>query len=84
MRTKLYISILQINLKIQLMNAQKKSFISFVRREDLSNKDRFLIAYIFLFQKEWGTVTRLANKYNTSRTFIYDNVKKFEKTLEKD
>ncbi len=42
------------------------------------------MAYIFLFQKEWGTVTRLANKYNTSLTFIYDNAKIFKNLLERD
>ena len=36
------------------------------------------------FKKKWGTVTNLADKYNTSRPFIYDNAKIFENLLKVD
>ena len=35
------------------MNTQKKN-LRFVRREDLTQQDRFLMAYVFIFQKKMG------------------------------
>jgi len=54
------------------MYTQKVKYPVFQRRTDLSIQTRFLIAYIVCFQNKWGTVTRLSDKYNVSRTFIYD------------
>jgi hypothetical protein len=54
----------------------------FQKREDISIDKRFLIAYIVTYQSSWGKVTRLANKNNVSRQFIYNTAKLFNHFLD--
>jgi hypothetical protein len=65
------------------MYTQKVRPTLFQKRPDLTIQNRFLIAYIACFQNKWGTVTRLADKYNVSRTFIYDLSNYFSHLIEK-
>jgi len=60
------------------MYTQEVTQSIFQRKPELTFQKRFLIAYIVIFQYSWGTITRLANKYNTSRQFIYDTVELFK------
>ncbi len=49
------------------VHTKKSLFPLFKRRADLIFQKRFLIVYIVLFQYRWGTISRLADKYNVSR-----------------
>ena len=66
------------------MYTKKAQQLLFTKRKDLTFQKRFLIAYIVLFQYSWGTITRLSDKYNVSRQFIYDNTKVFSIFLKPD
>ena len=47
--------------------------MKFLRRPDLNTEIRINIVLVALFsQGAYGTITRLARKYNVSRTFIYE------------
>ena len=46
--------------------------VRFYRRPDLTTKVRLRIASIALFFSVYGTISRLSDKYNVSRQFIYD------------
>jgi hypothetical protein len=61
------------------MHTQEFTQTQFQRKPELTLQKRFIIAYIVIFQNTWGTITRLAYKYNTSRQFIYDTVEIFKK-----
>ncbi len=54
----------------------------FQRRKDINIKDRFLIAYHVKYRNNWGLISRLADKYNVSRVFIYNTSDKFSSHLE--
>lgn len=64
------------------MHAQSNRNPFFKRRPDISVKERFLIAYMVLYQKYRGQVTRLARKYKVSRPFIYETTEIFSAHLE--
>lgn len=54
--------------------SEKFDLIKFVRRSDLNSTIRLSIAIEAIYAQlngVWGTVTRLANENNVSRTFIY-------------
>jgi hypothetical protein len=56
--------------KVNIFNRLK-----FFRREDLSMIDRLNIAHTTIMaqmNKKWGLITELSNRYNISRTFIYN------------
>lgn len=54
------------------MYTQKLGDSTFQKRADLTMQKRVLIVYLVFFQWRHGLITKLANKYNVSRTFIYD------------
>lgn len=56
--------------------------VSFYRRSDISTKERFLIAYLFHYQKSWGLVSDLADQYEVSRVFIYQTAALFSSHIE--
>jgi len=59
--------------------------LKFIRRNDLNANIRFSIAIEALYAQlngVWGTVSRLANKNNVSRTFIYSLVSSLKEASE--
>ena len=48
--------------------------IKYVRREDLDTTTRVKIAVIAKYFKRYGTITKLSEQYEVSRTFIYAQV----------
>ena len=64
------------------MHTQKVKIPLFRRREDISIQKRFLIAYIIIYQRTWGAVTSLSNKYSVSRQFIYNTVELFSEHID--
>jgi len=48
--------------------------IKYVRREDLDTATRVKIAVIAKYFKSYGTITKLSERYEVSRTFIYTQV----------
>lgn len=54
------------------MHTQKNHTTLFQRRPDITDRDRALICYVVIYQNRQGLIQKLADKYNVSRTFIYD------------
>lgn len=58
--------------------------MKFLRRPDLDPKMRLNMALAMLERNssDWGIVTELAEKYNVSREFLYDNVRRILASLQ--
>ena len=74
----MYIFVFQIY-KYYIMNNQEEQKIllnsNSFHRKDLTPEVRFKIASIALFFSHYGTKTKLSQKYNLSRTFVYNLTK---------